>query len=183
MNDEVREVFQRFSDEIKQRTAATGYVFPGSLQQAIHAALYPLLYSDGYPRMLYRHVGKQMQVAANAEEEAAAQQEGYTREPWPTWEPGFPKWMRSKLLHEGGSIHPSLSRCVLLNNSAEERQFHAVTEENDWVEDNGEDGHFNPVALGDLIKEREVIIVEVLKEEFIKSATETEVNDGVDPAS
>jgi hypothetical protein len=132
-----------------------------------------MLYRDGTNR-----------IVGDAEEEAAAQREGFTRTAPSPFAEGYPRWFCEKPTHIGGTRGGDL-RHVTLNNPAEEKLFHAVVEESDWMADSVKSAQgARGVALIELIEERKERLRQVLDAEFESTQAFTrEVSDGIDPGS
>jgi hypothetical protein len=86
-----------------------------------------------YPRMLYKanYISEETTVVSDSEQEAALIAQGWSRTP-AARPPGFPKWF-VEIDRSRGSNY----RRVLLHNDAEEKTFHEVTEEANWIRDDG----------------------------------------------
>jgi len=142
---------------------------PSEIAEAIQHALYPPEVSLQYPRLLY--MGNQTCVVNDASEEAAAQQEGYTRTPPVQYEEGFPKWYIERPISEGGSKVWDLRRVTLLTPKDEE-QFAAVVEDCDWIADSVENPHgARGVSLVELTNERKEQLKSFIDQEQLALAS------------
>jgi hypothetical protein len=169
MSKELEQFGARLAAAVNARRVAShdGYLHFSHLEEAIREATNPPDASSAeYPLMMY-HDGHH-RIVNNAAQEATAKAEGFTRQAPPQYEARFPKSMIEKPTSMGGWKQWDLRR-VQLNTSAEERQFLAVVESQDWIPDDQRFGG-RGIALAELVAERKELMKGIIDAEQLEPA-------------
>jgi len=170
MSDELQQFGERLAAAVNARRVAScnGYLHFSHLEEAIREATHPPdAPSAEFPLMMYRDGDHR--IVNDAAEQARAKAEGFTRKAPPQYEPGFPKWMTERPTSMGGWKAWDL-RSVLLHSGAEQKQFEAVTEPEDWMPDPEQQYGGRGIALADLVAERKELMKTIIDEEQLELA-------------
>src|SRR6516225_10018144 len=97
------------------------YITSTNLRLLILEALHPITVSQEFPRALYRG-SSEFRTVENAQEEAKAIGEGWSRNAPAQFEPGYPRWFCERNTSEGGWKRFDLRR-VQLNSPSEYEQW------------------------------------------------------------
>ena len=171
----VEEFAERLNEALINRHKHSGagreYVLTGDLQRAIAQALQPENPDEQFPMMMYLRGDRNRQrTVQSAEEEAAAQAQGFVRTPLA---PPEPKYFVERPRSEGGTSY-DLRRTVVFT-PQEEAQFYSATEPGTWIEDDVTNQYgARGVSLAAVIAERKEQLKSMIDAQPL--ATEPEIN-------